>query len=202
MKVKSTIPDIHKRLDEISVRIQNGSCSKQECQEFTDLVDQVIQCSLTSVKYLVELKQNVAFLDRENEKYRIQLLIGQVASSLEEEIVKKMLKDTGSERFHVILQQIEDTINGKKSRLLPEEFLETPDQKQKADDNWSHLEFDYKVEGEHYSLISKFKSGRNTIAHPCVTLSEAKEILESAKLVSNGDQKSCLELLKILDWNQ
>ena len=112
----------------------------------------------------MELKQKVAFLERENERYRIQLLIGQVASSLEEEIVKKILKDTGSERFHVTLQQIEDTINGKKSRLLPEEFLEILDHKQKADDNWSHLEFYYKVEGEHYSLISNFKSGRNPIA--------------------------------------
>ena len=217
MEVKNTIPDIRKRLEEISVHIQNGSCSKQECQEFTDSVDQVIlliqseeninlediaailQCSLISVKYLVELKQKVAFLERENEKYRIQLLIGQVASSLEEEIVKKILKDTGSERFHVTLQQIEDTINGKKSRLLPEKFLETPGQKQKAEANWSHLKFYYKVEGEHYSLISKFKSGRNPIAHPCVTLSEAKEILESSKFVSDGDLKSCFELLKILN---
>ena len=217
MEVKSTIPDIRKRLEEISVRIQNGSCSTQECQEFTKSVDQVIlliqtgdninpediaailECSLTSVKYLVELKQKVDCLERENEKYRIQLLIGQVASSLEEEIVKKILKDTGSERCHVTLQQIEDIINGKRSRLLPEEFLETPNQKQKADDNWSHLELDYKVEGRHYSLISKFKSGRNPIAHPCVTLSEAKGFLESAKFVSDDDKKSCLELLKILE---
>ena len=217
MEVKSTIPDIRKRLEEISIRIKNGSCSTQECQEFTKSVDQVIlliqtgdnidlediaailQCSLTSVKYLVELKQKVDCLERENEKYRIQLLIGQIASSLEEEIVKKILKGTGSERCHVTLQQIEDTIDGKKSRLLPEKFLETHDQKQKADDNWSHMEDDYKVEGEHYSLISKFKSGRNPIAHPCVTLSEAKRILESAKFVSDGDQKSCLKLLTILD---
>ena len=224
MEVKNTIPDIRKRLEKISVRIQNGSYSKPECQEFTDLVGQVIlliqtddnidlediaailECSLISVNYLVELKEKVAFLEEkvtfleeENERYRIQLLIGQVASSLEEEIVKKILKNTGSERFHVTLQQIEDTINGKKSRLLPEKFLETPEQKQKADDNWSHVKLEYKVEGEHYSLISKFKSGRNPIAHPCVTLSEAKRILESAKFVSDGDQKSCLELLKILE---
>ena len=87
MEVKSTISNIRERFKNIFVCIQDGSCSKKEYQEFTDLVDQVIvliqseeninlediaailQCSLISVKYLVELKQIFAFLERENEKY-------------------------------------------------------------------------------------------------------------------------------------
>ena len=149
----------------------------------------------------VRIEEKMNKLEQEFTSLKTDLLTGQIASSLEKEMVKRILHGATVAGKNMItavtLYEIDDILQGGKgSRFLPS-ILQTPEQKKIAEKNWEKLDEQFKFDNLMYSFIKEVKDNRNTLAHPSVPWTKAHELIMFGEFV-NGGKEECLKMLCIL----
>ena len=166
----------------------------------------VIECLGNVLKYLLtqndSLQESVKQLEdrvKHLEKLEEALLVGQIASKVEKVLVQKILDGTNVSDFrYLTIDQLENALSdcGRKSRQSKNIFKSKEDVS-KGNENWDTLETTFQLDSDLYGAIQSLKSNRNIMAHPGMSVKEARERLTN-KLIGN-DRDIVYRLLDILE---
>ena len=138
-------------------------------QERGEKIDQLEKEVQLSLKEISELKKEISEL-------KSSLLVGQVASKLEKEIVKLLLKDAGLNRT-ITINQLSCAVSPYPDRVSKRQLNATREQVVQINKSWTKFEADYQDADALYRVIDTYKMRRNKDAHPNMPLSEATEQL-------------------------
>ena len=125
------------------------------------------------------------------------LLLGQIASKLENELIKHLVSEISvleknEDLCYYNLDDIDELI-AERSTLLTEEQK----RQLKATKETTYRKQD--IQFEDCKCIRTWKSDRNKPAHPDLTLTEAKEIVTKSKSIPEREKKKAKKYLKILE---
>lgn len=162
-------------------------------------------CELTEIlKARVEkLEKNselVADLEktrREFDEIQCTLAAGQVAFELDKAVLKRVMEAIGRHDYEKL--RIFNIFNMEKAINRKDNYQDilTEEESKRADRQWNDLKEKIGWENFHYRCLSMLKGSRTGIAHPQVDIQKMEEYLSKARL-SEGEKKSCRELLEIL----
>ena len=115
----------------------------------------------TIEKELKDLRENL-------EQLEVDILIGQLAISVEEEIVKYILKGTGISTRYITIRNIDDALRcGYEHNSYSKEIFTSREQEDKARQNKAKLTTDFpSIDGRMYRAIEHYKQTRKIQAHP------------------------------------
>ena len=117
-------------------------------------------------------------------KLEDDLFIGQMASSLEKEIVKYILQDTGvkCKIEYITIRDIDDALRGYVHSHSKEIFTSS-EQEDKAKQNKAKLSADFpSINGDLYRAIHHHKHCRNIQAHPEINITSVRARLAESQL--------------------
>ena len=171
--------DFSKILDSFIFHLQDGK--KDEVDKVAKLIEDIKEpISLlfkrvdTLEKELEEMKKKLEETKKEAEEVKKKweslktledsLLIGQLAFTLEKELIAKFLKGTTISPKHVTIQQIFIALRNENDYMLPL----TPEQKVIIKENLKELEREYQLDHSLYCTITALKHNRNIKAHPSI----------------------------------
>ena len=156
---------ILKILDCFIFYIQDGK--KDEVDKVAQLID-IIKEPISSLFERVDtLEKEMEEMMEKWERLKTledSLLIGQLAFTLEKELVEKFLEGTSISPKHVTITQISNALANKKDRILGL----THEEKDIIDANWNKVEREYQLDGGLYRTITALKENRNIEAHPSI----------------------------------
>ena len=156
---------ILKILDCFIFYIQDGK--KDEVDKVAQLIDIIKEPISSLFKRVDALEKEMEEMMEKWERLKTledSLLIGQLAFTLEEELVKKILEGASISPKHVTITQISNALANEKDRILQL----TQEQKDIIDANWNKVEREYQLDGGLYRTITARKENRNTEAHPSI----------------------------------
>ena len=174
--IKELISPMFQRLDILEKELGD---SKKELEE--------------TKKELKETKKDLEEMKKKWESLKTledNLLIGQLAFTLEEELVIEFLKDTDISPKHVTIHQIFIALRNENDYMLPL----TPEQKVIINANLKKLEREYQLDHRLYLTITALKKGRNTKAHPSIENIST----HLSDMVSPSDKEAVDRMLAIL----
>ena len=183
--------------DSILMLAQSGELPNDQVPMSTlyDTVDRFVDMIAKSYEKQGEKVDQLESMKIKVEELKSSLLVGQVASKLEQEIVKLLLKDTGLDCI-ITLNQLSLAVNSNPDRMSRTCLDANSSQVVKINENWDNFEKNFKQAKILYRAINVSKYRRNDDAHPNMTLSEASERLRRADL---KDRKSVNLMLTTLD---
>ena len=156
-----------------------------------DLIKRLIDSTKDLDKKLQNLQENYTDLEKKYTQFKKledSLLIGEVAASLERELVKHILKGTRFAAKRLTINQIDYALGGMSSRIL------TLTQRQKEKINWDRLDKKLGLDQSLYLTINSLKYTRNDQAHP-----EIQDIFTKlSDTVSESDIKAVERMMGIL----
>ena len=190
--------DFSKILDSFKYHLQNGK--KEEVDKAVQLIEGITE----PITYLFErvetlekeLEETKKELEEVKEKWESlktledSLLIGELASTLEKEIVEKFLQGTGVSPKHHTIQQIFIALQNEDDYMLPL----TLKQKDIIKANKNDLERKYKLDKALYSIITALKYSRNIKAHPSIENIST----HLSDMVDQSDKEDAEEMLRVL----
>ena len=170
---KISLRDLERIVDSVKVHISTYEGQlESEKKEFSSIFEGIhdtIKCLFDSTEHLEKELQDLQEKYTELEEKYTQLkkledclLIGEVAASLEKELVKHILKGTGVAAEHLTINQIDYALGGMSSRIL----TLTLKQKEEIKSNWDRLDKKLGLDQRLYLTINSLKHTRNTQAHP------------------------------------
>ena len=134
---------------------------------------------LDEVKYAVEalfekedtMEEELKYLQEKLEELQeleVDILIGQLAVSVEEEIVKYILKGTGISTCYIMIRNIDDALRcGYEHDSCSKDIFTSREQEDKAKQNKAKLSADFpSINGGMYCSIEYYKQTRNIRTHP------------------------------------
>ena len=158
-----------------------------------DLIKRLIDSTKDLNKKLQNLQENYTDLEKKYtqlKKLEDSLLIGEVAASLERELVKHILKGTRVAAKQLTINQIDYALGGMSSRILTLTWR----QKEKIKSNWDRLDKKLGLDQSLYLTINSLKYTRNDQAHP-----ETQDIFTKlSDTVSESDIKAVERMMGIL----
>ena len=201
---KISIKDVESVVESVKVHIstyQLESSEKKKLSSILEGIQDTIKCLFDSAENLekelqqkyTELQQKYAELEQKYKtlkKLEDSLLIGEVAASLERELVKHILKGTGVAAEQLTINQIDYVLGGMSSRLL----TLTQKQKEEIKSNWDCLDKKLGLDQNLYRTINTLKHTRNAQAHPNI-----QDIFTKlSDTVSESDIKAVERMMSIL----
>ena len=184
---------LEKIMDAISFTI----CAEASDTPNLKKVYDVIECLRVTVRHLFDEMDGLRSRLKQLEALATDLLVGQLASKLEKEIVAEILRDTGVQnKYYVTLTQVEDALEGRASRRA--KIFSSQEQKKKATENWDRLEVLLGLDDDMYGAIDKLKFVRNVTAHPNLPLEELSTRLKTSDL-SSEDKEMCDRFIEVLN---
>ena len=125
------------------------------------------------------------------------LLLGEIAIQTDRALVESVLKGVSyiPAIEHLTINKVEKAIKYKNVTTSTNIFL-TEGDKEVAAENLSRLTHKFKLQAKHYVGLSHFRRIRNTVAHPPIKISKAKNLLKAAN-IKESDKELCLELIEI-----
>jgi FtsZ-binding cell division protein ZapB len=152
-----------------------------------------------------ELKKKVHNLEKEVDnlkkeverlkKLEDELLVGQIAAKVEQEIVNRLLEGTNaSSSFLTINRLINICDKGISSR---QQIFTKQEEIDAVNRNWDDLQTKIGLDDDVYGAIEKFKSGRNREAHPNLTIKQVQDRLKTCTY-SPANKAMIDRLVKIL----
>lgn len=173
------------------------------CAEASDtpnlkIVFDVIECLRETVRHLFDEMDSLRSRLKQQETLATDLLVGQLTSKLEKEIVAEIFRDTDVEidLYYVTLIPVEIAFKETTSRRA--KIFLSQEQKEKAAKNWDHLEELLGLDVGIYGAIENMKVSRNALAHPDLPLEELSKCLEADKL-SLIDEGMCDRFIEALN---
>ena len=180
-------------------------------------VSEIIDCLRNVVKYLVEerdkLQESHDKLQESRDKLQKRgkeledrlkhlenleeiLLVGQVASKVEKVFIGEVVKGTNitKTRYLSIGQLVKALSDRAWDPLKSKSIFKSQEDVLKAKENLDGLETTFQPDYELYCAIKELKVRRNPIAHPGMTVTQARE-----RLVNCHDRDIVYRLLDILD---
>ena len=164
--------DISEILDSLTAHLKDGT--KDEVDKVAKLIEDIKEpISLlfkrvdTLEKELEETKKEAEEVKRKWESLKTledSLLIGQLAFTLEKELITIFLKGTTISPKHVTIQQIFIALRNENDYMLPLK----PEQKIIINANLKKLEREYQLDHSLYRTITALKHNRNIEAHPSI----------------------------------
>ncbi len=194
-------------LDSLSMIIQSDiqEIDKQHIGVVLDTLETVVLNLYIEVDELKEevrkLKEEVRKLNKVVENSDFILLKGQLARKVEQEMVKRIFKDTGvKEITYVTINQLETVYDNRRSKVAKRIFGKSSTVAvEKACENWDQLEEELPLgDLTVYSAIQSFKSERNCEAHPSMSLMEAYQFLRTSPHLDNDDEKMVKVMYEVL----
>jgi len=184
--------------DSLSVMIQSGGqISIEDVAQAIDLLRDMTAHLFEIVNALTaELKEVKKKLER-LEQLEANLLIGQIANSVEKEIVGYVLKDCpGIDKRYITIYQLDVTLfspSNHQSIRLSDDKIEA------AKKRWSNLDQKIKPLRSRnlYGMIQNFKYQRNVHAHPDFNIETVSDELDKLPL-DERTRDDCSQLLEIL----
>ena len=190
--------DFSKILDSFTFYLKNGK---------KDEVDKVVQLIWAIKEPISSLFERVETLEKELEETKKELeevkkkweslktledslLIGQLAFTLEKEIVEKFLQGTGVSPKHHTIQQIFNALQNEDDYMLPL----TLKQKDIIKANKKELERKYQLDHSVYCIITALKHNRNIKAHPSIENIST----HLSDMVDQSDKEDAEEMLRVL----
>ena len=124
------------------------------------------------------------------------MIMGQVMSCLERNIVTAILKGTPAERetTYITLSQIEKLLRGKMGRFLPK-ILMKKEEKAIAESNWESFDSKYHLDNSLYFQLERLKTNRNG---PRLTTKEAEDAIKRDSRITSDERKACMQALNTL----
>ena len=195
--------DLERIVDSLKVHIstylykcQLEPSKKEKLSSIFEGIHDLIKRLIDSTKDLNKKLQNLQEKYTDLEKKYTQLkkledsLIGEVAASLERELVKHILKGTRVAAKRLTINQIDYALGGMSSRIL----TLTRRQKEKIKSNWDRLDKKLGLDQSLYLTINSLKYTRNDQAHP-----EIQDIFTKlSDTVSESDIKAVERMMGIL----
>ena len=181
--IKELISPMFQRLDILEKELGD---SKKELEETKKELEETKKELKETKKDLEEMKKKWESLKTLEDN----LLIGQLAFTLEEELVIEFLKDTDISPKHVTIHQIFIALRNENDYMLPL----TPEQKVIINANLKKLEREYQLDHRLYLTITALKKGRNTKAHPSIENIST----HLSDMVSPSDKEAVDRMLAIL----
>ena len=132
-------------------------------------------------KQLKEQKEIVKELSEEWKKLEEDLLIGQMVSIIEKEMVKYILKDAEIEIDYITIKNLSDALNGRTTPYSKGMF-KSRKQEMKANENWARLDDVLNLDSQVYCAIDSFKQIRNYKAHPKLKVADVRSRLSAFQL--------------------
>lgn len=140
-----------------------------------------------------KLKEKCKILDK-IKKYRLTLMIGQLAVEIERKIVNTVLLDLLTSDQHInTIAQMEMAIQGNDGY---DDVFETEDIRETARQRWNNLKSKFSWKGKHTRYIQGLKHDQILIAHPSFDQRKIEEALKTGDL-NVRDKELFEELLKI-----
>ena len=124
------------------------------------------------------------------------LLVGQIASKVEKVFVGEIVNGTNViDSRYLTIDQLESALSdlGRSSRQSKDIF-KSQEEVSKAKENWDRLETTFRLNYELYGAIKSLKSNRNIMAHPGMSVRQARE-----RLANCSDRDIVYRLLDILE---
>ena len=177
-------------LDSVAVHIQGGEIEMpmDELATIVDALKEPIKCLFNDMddlkKQLKEQKEIVKELSEEwkkLKKFEEDLLIGQMVSIIEKEMVKYILKDAEIEIDYITIKNLSDALNGRTTPYSKGMF-KSRKQEMKANENWARLDDVLNLDSQVYCAIDSFKQNRNYKAHPKLKVDDVCSHLSTFQL--------------------
>ena len=198
---------------------QKAFCGPRiSCKKFTEITDSVIvaiqseeNVDMNQIAMIIDcLKQSVLILFEETDHLKKEmeklkklqkleegLLIGQIATKVEKEIIKRLLEGTHvEETYFLTINQLERACEkglGSRQKIFSDQH-----QIDKANENWDNLETMLGLNNNIYGAIESFKSVRNIDAHPNLSVNDALKRLETVTSCNGKDKDMVKKLIEIL----
>ena len=153
-------------------------------------------------KMIADLKTKYEDLKAEYEKLKKlqdDLLIGQIALSLESKIVRRALQGTGISTRFITIKNIEDALSGRE-HYFSKKIFTTEEQKEAVRRNIEqlHKEFPSIIGYDIHNVIIHYKQCRNHKAHPEIDIGEIRARLAESQFQDQNTIDKMLEILEAL----
>ena len=200
----SAVPELIQVIKEIHLALQSDAeIDLTELRVITDCLVNLVRCLLEQHGELQEshdeLQVSIQDLDdrvKKLENLEEILLIGQIASKVEKVFVEEIVNGTNvSDSYFLTIDQLDYALSdlGRNSRLYKNIF-ESEEEVSTANDNWDRLESTFWLDTNLYCAIKSLKLDRNNMAHPGMSVREAR-----GRLANCSKRDTVYRLLDILD---
>uniref|UniRef100_A0A1X7TZ23 Uncharacterized protein n=1 Tax=Amphimedon queenslandica TaxID=400682 RepID=A0A1X7TZ23_AMPQE len=201
-------------IDALTEHIRNGEVERKKIiavlEELKELINSNFFNRLDAVEkelkdqneIIKDLKAKYEDLKAEYEKLKKlqdDLLIGQIALSLESKIVKRTLQGTGISTRFITIKNIEDALSGRK-HYFSKKIFTTEEQKEAVQRNIEklHAEFPSIIGSDMHNVIIHYKQCRNHQAHPELEIGEIRARLAESQFQNQEIIDKMLEILEAL----
>ena len=178
-------------LDSLTIHIQ---CDDNAAEQVARIIQDIKEPIHSLFQRVDTLEKEMEEMKRKWESLKTledSLLMGQLAFTLERELVEKFLEGTGISPKHVTIEQIFIALGKETDYMLPL----TPEQKDIINASWKELERKYQLDHTLYRTITALKRNRNFEAHPRIE-NISTRLSDKVSPSDKEDVKKMLEILK------
>ena len=158
-------------------------------------VAEIIDCFGNIVKWLLEAQYRLEDRVKHLEKLEEAILVGQIASKVENVLVQKILHGTNvRDSRYLTIDQLENALSdcGQSKNIF-----KSKEDVSKGNENWDTLETTFHLDSDLYRAIQSLKSQRNITVHPAMSVRKAREHLTNKSI--GNDRDIVYRLLDILE---
>ena len=188
----SAVSDLLMATEKMLVVQSDDNINFSQVAEIIDYFGNIVKCVHDKLQESVKkLEDRVKHLENLEEV----ILVGQIASKVEKVFVGEIVNGTNvSDSRYLTIDQLESALSdlGRYSRQSKIIF-ESEKEVLKANENWDTLESTFRLNSDLYGAIKSLKSHRNIMAHPGMSVREARD-----RLANCSDRDIANRLLDIL----
>ena len=193
----SAVPDLIVVVDKVVLVVQSDDeINLTQVAEIIDCLGNVVKCLLEEHDKLQDSVKKLEDRVKHLENLEEVLLVGQIASKVEKLIVGKIVNGTNvTDSRYLTIDQLDFALahrgwNSRQSKSI----FESEKEVLKANENWDTLESTFRLNSDLYGAIKSLKSHRNIMAHPDMSVREARD-----RLANCSDRDIANRLLDILE---
>ena len=196
----SAVSDLVVVTEKIVLVVQSDAdINLTQVAKIVDCLGNVVKCLLEERDKLQDSVKKLEYRVKQLENLEEVLLVGQIASKVEKVFVGEIVNGTNVTKSHYLtIDQLDsalsDCVNNSR---LSKNIFKSQEEVSKAKENWDRLETTFQLDFELYGAIKSLKSHRNIMAHPGMSVRQARERLANRSVCSDHD--IAYRLLDILE---
>ena len=187
----SAVSDLDGVAEKIVVVVQSDeNIDLTEVAEIIEYLRNVLKWLLEKHNKLQEshdkLQESVKKLEEKEkqlENLEEALLVGQIASKVEKVFVGEIVNGTNVTKLrYLTIDQLKSALSDSGwDPCQSKSIFESQEEVLKAKENWSKLQTNFQLDYEFYGAITILKSNRNIIAHPYMSVTQARKRLANCR---------------------
>uniref|UniRef100_A0A1X7T6L2 Uncharacterized protein n=1 Tax=Amphimedon queenslandica TaxID=400682 RepID=A0A1X7T6L2_AMPQE len=188
-------------LNSLIIYFQSGE--NLEVDKFAFILEKLKNVVQTLFEQLDTAEKKIKDLQEKVEQFQVgevNLLIGELASSVEKKIVAYVLNGTGISTDYITIRNIDDALEKREHCSHSKDIFISSEQEHRAKQNKAKLSADFpSIDGKLYRAIHHYKHCRNIQAHPKPneTIARLGQLIESQHIKNKETVEMVDKLMQI-----